>query len=24
LFAVVENALDVPHTAVLHRGLFRG
>ena len=23
LFAVVENALDVPHTAVLHRGLFR-
>jgi phenylpropionate dioxygenase-like ring-hydroxylating dioxygenase large terminal subunit len=24
LFAVVENALDVPHTAILHRGLFRG
>jgi phenylpropionate dioxygenase-like ring-hydroxylating dioxygenase large terminal subunit len=24
LFATVENALDVPHTAVLHRGLFRG
>jgi hypothetical protein len=23
LHAVVENALDVPHTAVLHRGLFR-
>lgn len=24
LFATVENALDVPHTAFLHRGLFRG
>lgn len=24
LYAVVENALDVPHTAILHRGLFRG
>lgn len=24
LHAVVENALDVPHTAILHRGLFRG
>ena len=24
LHAVVENALDVPHTAFLHRGLFRG
>jgi len=24
LVAAVENALDVPHTAVLHRGLFRG
>lgn len=23
VFAVVENALDVPHTTVLHRGLFR-
>ena len=23
LFAVLENALDVPHTSVLHRGLFR-
>jgi len=23
LFSVVENALDVPHTSVLHRGLFR-
>lgn len=22
--AVVENALDVPHTSILHRGLFRG
>jgi phenylpropionate dioxygenase-like ring-hydroxylating dioxygenase large terminal subunit len=24
LHAALENALDVPHTAVLHRGLFRG
>jgi len=24
LHAVVENALDVPHTSILHRGLFRG
>jgi phenylpropionate dioxygenase-like ring-hydroxylating dioxygenase large terminal subunit len=24
LFAVVENALDVPHTAFVHQGLFRG
>ena len=24
LLATVENALDVPHTAFLHRGLFRG
>lgn len=24
LLAALENALDVPHTAVLHRGLFRG
>ncbi len=24
LHAVIENALDVPHTAFLHRGLFRG
>lgn len=24
LFSTVENALDVPHTAFLHRGLFRG
>lgn len=24
LLAVLENALDVPHTAFLHRGLFRG
>ncbi len=24
VFAVVENALDVPHTAFVHRGLFRG
>jgi phenylpropionate dioxygenase-like ring-hydroxylating dioxygenase large terminal subunit len=24
LHATLENALDVPHTAVLHRGLFRG
>jgi phenylpropionate dioxygenase-like ring-hydroxylating dioxygenase large terminal subunit len=24
LFATIENALDVPHTAFLHRGLFRG
>jgi phenylpropionate dioxygenase-like ring-hydroxylating dioxygenase large terminal subunit len=24
MHAVVENALDVPHTAFLHRGLFRG
>ena len=24
LYSVIENALDVPHTAVLHRGLFRG
>lgn len=24
LYPVLENALDVPHTAVLHRGLFRG
>ncbi len=24
LYAVIENALDVPHTAVLHQGLFRG
>ncbi len=24
LFNVLENALDVPHTAFLHRGLFRG
>lgn len=24
LFSVVENALDVPHTSILHRGLFRG
>lgn len=23
LFATVENALDVPHTSILHRGLFR-
>lgn len=23
MFSVVENALDVPHTSVLHRGLFR-
>jgi phenylpropionate dioxygenase-like ring-hydroxylating dioxygenase large terminal subunit len=24
VFAVLENALDVPHTAFVHRGLFRG
>ncbi|HSC89122.1 MAG TPA: aromatic ring-hydroxylating dioxygenase subunit alpha [Polyangiaceae bacterium] len=24
LYAVLENALDVPHTSILHRGLFRG
>lgn len=24
LYAVLENALDVPHTAFVHRGLFRG
>src|SRR5690606_5166987 len=24
LHAVIENALDVPHTSILHRGLFRG
>jgi phenylpropionate dioxygenase-like ring-hydroxylating dioxygenase large terminal subunit len=24
MVAAIENALDVPHTAVLHRGLFRG
>lgn len=24
LYAVIENALDVPHTSILHRGLFRG
>ena len=24
LFEVIENALDVPHTAFVHRGLFRG
>jgi len=24
VFAVIENALDVPHTAFVHRGLFRG